>query len=751
MPNPRISIIVEAIDKFSANFKKIGGSLDSVGNRARAFGQRMAGVSAAAGIAVAGIGAASVKAAIDFESSFAGVRKTVDATEEEFAQLAKNFRNLSKEIPVSVNELNRIGELAGQLGVSGVDNLTKFTETISKIAVTTNLTTESAATAFARIANVMQLPLDQVDKMGAAIVDLGNNFATTEADITEFSQRIAGAGKIAGLSVDEVMAIGTAMSSVGVQAEAGGTAVQKVLIAMTEAAATSGEQLGVFGQTAGMSAEEFKKAFQEDASAAFTQFVEGLGKQGDDAIKTLDELGLSDQRLIRSFLSLANAGDLLGRAMETSSSAFEENTALSAEAEKRFKTTASQLQILKNNLMDVAITVGEAFLPLINQIVEKVVPIVKNIGAWVKANPGLTKTIMMIVAAIGAFLAVLAPIGFLISGVATAIGALSGPIGIIIGIIAALGIQFAIMWDTFKRSVEVLKAGWEKIKQWFGEADITFSPVISAILNLVEAFKSLDITWQEFLSMAIDGVKNFVSTIVQAWMELPENIGFAIGMIVKAWQTGWQNLINFFTNTVPKFLFETIPETFTMFSEWWNTFWEEIKTKAVNLVMSMLVAIVEWFAGLPARIAQALSNLWGAVQGAFESFKSGAIDWAMSVADGIYNAFTSIPDRISGIFSGLMDRVRSFGSRVASGFRSALGRQAGGPVSQNRPYLVGERGPELFVPRQSGQIIPNQQISPASLTIGTINISNDVDANRFLRQMERMMGGNIEQTRMGLT
>lgn len=327
------------------------------------------------GVGALSVGAQALRAsfretiggAIEFESSFAGIRKTVDATEADFQELARSNRLLAREIPASVNAINRVGELAGQLGIDAVDDIKVFERTILDLSNTTDLTAESAAVSFAQIANIVKLPRKELANLGSAVVALGNNSATVESEIVDFTQRIAGAGQIAGLTVAQIAGIGAAVASVGVQAEAGGTAIQKVLIAITRAAAEGGDELEVFAKTAGLSADAFQKLFRADPAEAFVRFVEGLGKAGDEAFAILGDLSLEDQRLLRTFLGTAGAGDLLRRSIDLSSQAFIENTALTAEAEKRYATTASQLKILQNNLADVGITIGNTVLPAINQ------------------------------------------------------------------------------------------------------------------------------------------------------------------------------------------------------------------------------------------------------------------------------------------------------------------------------------------------------------------------------------------------
>lgn len=311
---------------------------------------------------------ATIGSAIRYEDAFAGVIKTVDGTEEELQALSRRFRDLSKEIPITATEFAKIGELAGQLGVP-IDKIDKFAETIAKIGVTTNLTTEQASTDFARFANIMGMPLEQVDRLGSAVVELGNNLATTEQEIVDMSLGIAGAGNALGLTEPQVLGWASALSSVGIQAELGGTAVSSLLIDIKKVVSQGGKELEKFALVAGMSADDFKEAFEKDASNALRILFKGMRDiqdQGGDLTGVLDDLGITESRLTRVVLGLVGGYDKLETGLDLANKGFDENNALNIEASKRFGTTASQIQLLKNNVNDLTLSIGNALIPVLN-------------------------------------------------------------------------------------------------------------------------------------------------------------------------------------------------------------------------------------------------------------------------------------------------------------------------------------------------------------------------------------------------
>lgn len=321
----------------------------------------MKGISIAVGTVSAALSAAggyAIKTGIDFESAFAGVKKTVDATDAELEEFREGIRDMAKEMPQSASQIAEVAEAAGQLGIQN-KNLLSFTEVMSNLGVATNMSATEAATSLARLANITQMPQENFDRLGSTIVALGNNLATTESEITEMGLRLAGAGKQVGMSENQILGLAGALSSVGIEADAGGSSVSTVMTKIQLAVEKGGESLSKFADVAGMSSAEFKEAFEKDAAQALVAFIKGLGtmeERGKSAIGTLDDMEITEIRQRDALLRLAGAGDVLAESLDIATAAWEQNTALTKEAEQRYETMESRLQILKNNVADLGIT-----------------------------------------------------------------------------------------------------------------------------------------------------------------------------------------------------------------------------------------------------------------------------------------------------------------------------------------------------------------------------------------------------------
>ena len=413
-----------AIQTFGEGLGKFGEGTEKVGQNLKVVSTAAAGALGASGAA-----------AIQFESAFAGVKKTSDEVFDangkcvySYQQLEDGIRSMAKEIPASTTEISQVAEAAGQLGIKTQDVL-GFTRVMIDMGNSTNLSAEDAATSIAKFANITGLAADtsmtadeKYKKMGSTIVDLGNNYATTEADIMNMATNLAFAGTQVGMSESDILALATALSSVGMEAQAGGTAFSKALIEMQLAVETNSDSLKDWADVAGMSTSEFSKKFKEDATGALEAFIEGLSKCGgesDSAIKVLNDMGITETRMRDALLRSANASDVFTSAISTGKNAWEENTALTNEASKRYETTALKLAIMKNNLYDAGITLGNIFLPMIAEGTQKIMGLTQKIN---NLDSGQQRMILGIVGIVAVLSPLLIGIGKVSIGISSIIG-----------------------------------------------------------------------------------------------------------------------------------------------------------------------------------------------------------------------------------------------------------------------------------------------------------------------------------------
>ena len=298
-----------------------------------------------------GIATAGVTAQIQFEKTFAQVRKTVTATEAEYAQLEAASKKMSTTLAMSTDDINEVMATAGQLGIA-TENIESFSRTMIDLGnSTTDLSANEGATQIAKFINIMGTSQKEVRRLGSAIAYLGNNYATTEAPIMEMSMRLAGAGKQVGLTEAQILGISTALSSVGIEAEMGGSAFSKALIKMEVASTQGADAMGDFANVAGMSNQEFKNLWDSDPAGAFIAFTKGLAQmdeEGISAIATLQDLGFKEVRLRDTMLRTVSASGLLENAIADATKAWDENTALTEKSNAIYSTTAARLTNLKN-------------------------------------------------------------------------------------------------------------------------------------------------------------------------------------------------------------------------------------------------------------------------------------------------------------------------------------------------------------------------------------------------------------------
>lgn len=339
------------------------------------------GAAAVGGLALAG------KAAMDWESAWAGVTKTVDGTPAQMDELEGSLRNLAKTLPSTHEEIAAVAEAAGQLGVKRED-VVGFTKTMVDLGETTNLSADEAATSIAQISNVMgTMERDGskgVERFGATLVALGNAGASTEAEILEMAKRIAGAAKLIGASESDVLALSNAMASLGIEAQLGGGVISRVMQRMYGDVMEGGEGLENLAKVAGVSAKDFATAFETDPVRAVDMMIKGFGRikdEGGNVIDTMSDLGIKGTEETGVILRLAGAGDILTNSLKLGDSAWQSNSALAEEAAKRYETTESKVKVAWNNIKDAAIEAGAVLLPIIAGVAEGAAGVAQAFGS----------------------------------------------------------------------------------------------------------------------------------------------------------------------------------------------------------------------------------------------------------------------------------------------------------------------------------------------------------------------------------
>lgn len=379
---------VKAVKESTSAYQGLASQLKNTGKGIKEVGESIDTITKPiqyASTALAAGGVASAKFAIDFEDSFAGVKKTVDATPEQLAKIKQGIIDLSTTgidgrgaIPQTTTELNELAAAGGQLGISQ-ENIIDFTEVMAQMGSATNLVGEEGAATLARFQNVMGVGQNEIRNIGSAIVDLGNHSATTESEIAEMALRMGKYGSSVRMSAADVLGYSAALSSLGIEAQMGGSAIGRTWLSIETAVASGGEGLTKFAKYSGKSAEEFKKQWNTDSSGAFNGLLKGL-QSAENLTVALDDLGINNTQDIQAMMALVNGYDLVTESVNRANTAYQENTALQEEFNAKNETTASKLANTKNNIIEAARSIGETMLPSIQDASTTVADFAKGLS-----------------------------------------------------------------------------------------------------------------------------------------------------------------------------------------------------------------------------------------------------------------------------------------------------------------------------------------------------------------------------------
>lgn len=460
----------ESIKEFGAGAVEAGEKIKGVGTAISGIGDSL---TTSVTVPIAAAATASVVAAVDIDSAWYGVRKTVDATEEQYVQLKDSAIELSKTQPISAETILNIEELGGQLGIVDdsttdlVGTLEDFAMVAGGLDIATNLNAEEAATKLAQFKNITKMSNDELSNFASALVDLGNHSATTEADILEMATRIASAGESAHMSEADILGLATALSSTGMNAEAGGSAIATVIKNIATACdnyeqALDGTMHGTQAQmdkvkwmmeglaeVTGMTVDEFRQAWAEDATGALTDFLTKANEMGDagESLNTLfTDLGISEIRQSDAMRRLAGNSDLVRESVDRANTAWNENTALTDEVGARNESLASRFEVLKNRVVAVAEQVGKPIAEALLDVVDAAEPLIKVVTDAAQGFADMGKSeqqavlkAVALVAAVGPVTSVLGRIVSTVGSAVTGFGKFAQGIGGVVGRVNGFG------------------------------------------------------------------------------------------------------------------------------------------------------------------------------------------------------------------------------------------------------------------------------------------------------------------------
>lgn len=421
-------------------------SLTNLGKTTKSVGRGMSsagrGMSMAITAPILGIGGAAIKMAGDWESAFAGVKKTLgeDWTGGEIDKLETDIREMSLRIPIAATELAALGEAGGALGIAK-GNMLEFIEVSALLGTTTDLSAEGAATALGHLNTTMNLSKGEFTALGDAVVYLGNNGASTESQIIGMTESLAGTTKLLAFTKDETLGWAAALANTGEDVEAGATSLSRFFMETFKMAQAGGEELQLMADISGQTAADFKRNMETDISGTLESLIVGMQDlTAAEQLAVMEALGFTDIRITRALSKLIASGDNLTNSLEDSRIGFYESGAMSEEAAKRFATFESQMLLLKAAATDIAVELGTVLLPI---ILEDVVPaiksgieVVKEWVDWFKSLPEESrKSIVMWVG----IAAAMGPVLFISGKIVESFGSIIGMAGKVAGLAGGIG------------------------------------------------------------------------------------------------------------------------------------------------------------------------------------------------------------------------------------------------------------------------------------------------------------------------
>lgn len=574
----------------------------------------------------------ATKAAMDFESEMAEVRKVVDFdTPQQFKEMGQDILDLSTKMPMAASGIAKIVAAGGQAGIARQD-LMQFAQDAVKMGVAFDITADQAGDMMAKWRSAFNLNQDGVVALADKINYLGNTTAASAPLIADVVTRIGPLGEIGGVASGEIAALGASMVATGVQSDVAATGIKNLILGMTAGEGATKSQAAAFQQL-GFDAADMAKRMQTDAKGAIMDVFRALqALPKDQQASVLADL--FGKESIGAIAPLLTNLDALQDNFNKVNNAMQYGGSVDAEYAARCGTTANQLSLFRNSITAVAIEIGSALLPAINSILQNIVPVVVAFAKWAKEHQVLIQTMVALAASFA---------------------------GVLLAARSILAIRagFNMLKETTNLFFIVNKNGETVLR---GAA--TASKLFHAGLNGLGAAFRLAATGARALAMAL--MANPIIAIVAVIIAV-------VAAIIYFWNTNeqfraaviaiWNNIVSFGMS-----LFSALAAFFTGV---WNglvtiatAVWSGIMTVA-TMAVSVIIGIISAFGAFFAGVWNGCLAIASAVWDAISSFVSAAA----SVIEGIISALV---DYISGAWDSAVAAVQSFASSVIDAIGQAV-------------------------------------------------------------------------------
>jgi len=355
----------------------------------------------------------TVNVAAQFESAFTSVERALelDSGSEGFNRIRQVLIDLSTEIPVAFDELSEIATLGAQMGISA-ENIEAFTRTISSFTATTGVSIDDAAEKFGRIASLLNVPVQDFENLGSAVLFAGYNAVATEAEILAMTQSIAASAATVGMAADETVGLSTALASLGLAPELSRGSLQRIFAEINRAVAGTSPYMDEFARALNMAEEEASFLWKEDPSYFFNSLLSSLGGV-EDLTSSLDSLGIINIRDVELITRLSKNYDVYTKSMDDATDSYAKGTALADNYAKVADNLESKLTILVNSFTALqaafAAPTGEVLKPLIDGLNEAIKAVTKF------ANTGVGGFILPLTVAVGGAVLAFAGLNFVLN------------------------------------------------------------------------------------------------------------------------------------------------------------------------------------------------------------------------------------------------------------------------------------------------------------------------------------------------